>query len=467
MDENNNYPDTVDSRSVDIIETIINQEEYDIPPQSRLEEVLLELKEAIEQGGGSANIYRTTTALTDGATTNPITVDDESVTVNSGDFAIYNTQEFIFDGTQWNLLGDRVGLGEMAYLDRSDMGELAFEDASDLNLGELATKDADDIHKEISDVDYAALTTEQKNDGTEYFVYETSDDNRSIVCKDANGNFKYRAFVYGVIANGSPGWNKSATDSDAPTTPPTKVNPQASGTSLIWGLTTSEKTVYFNRFSGNALNGSNASDKDASNIGLVLTGNVNAQYSITKDGTAWITANFVETLTTDIVSLGTKETGNRYIKTYDKSYGDITIDPTPTQGSSNAVSSGGVYAALQNIPKPIDYSTTEQDTGRKWIDGKPIYQKTIAIYENSQLVAGLTLTEKELSGDTIPQNIDKAISCKQLSMRSTGYIDNGNFTDKSKALVHQSAGTLYVDTDETPVYMYAILEYTKTTDTVG
>lgn len=24
----------------------------------------------------------------------------------------------------------------------------------------------------------------------------------------------------------------------------------------------------------------------------------------------------------------------------------------------------------------IDYSTTEQNTGRKWIDGKPIYQKT-------------------------------------------------------------------------------------------
>ena len=29
--------------------------------------------------------------------------------------------------------------------------------------------------------------------------------------------------------------------------------------------------------------------------------------------------------------------------------GSITIDPTPTQGSSNAVSSGGVYTALQNV----------------------------------------------------------------------------------------------------------------------
>lgn len=36
------------------------------------------------------------------------------------------------------------------------------------------------------------------------------------------------------------------------------------------------------------------------------------------------------------------------------------------------------------IPKQIiDYSTTEQNTGRKWIDGKDIYQKTLIIEEAS------------------------------------------------------------------------------------
>ena len=75
-------------------------------------------KLAQKSGGGSgtsASIYRTTTALTDGATTNPIQVDGNDVTAVSGDFAVYNTQEFLFDGTQWNLLGDRVGLGDLAY----------------------------------------------------------------------------------------------------------------------------------------------------------------------------------------------------------------------------------------------------------------------------------------------------------------------------------------------------------------
>lgn len=67
--------------------------------------------------GGGGTIYRTTTPLTDGATTNPITVDGEPVTVKSGDFAIYSKAEFIFDGTQWDELGDTSGLGDLAYKD--------------------------------------------------------------------------------------------------------------------------------------------------------------------------------------------------------------------------------------------------------------------------------------------------------------------------------------------------------------
>lgn len=70
-------------------------------------------------GSGGGTIYRTTTALTDGATTNPITVDGEEVTVKSGDFAIYSKAEFIFDGTQWDELGDTSGLGDLAYKDNA------------------------------------------------------------------------------------------------------------------------------------------------------------------------------------------------------------------------------------------------------------------------------------------------------------------------------------------------------------
>ena len=59
-------------------------------------------------GGGGDNTHfigTTTTAITDGATTNPITVDGESYTAVKGDIVIYNSTEFIFDGSAWQSFG--------------------------------------------------------------------------------------------------------------------------------------------------------------------------------------------------------------------------------------------------------------------------------------------------------------------------------------------------------------------------
>lgn len=69
-------------------------------------------------GGGRDNyIGKTTTPLTDGATTNPITINGQSVMAKKGNIAIYNKQEFIFDGTEWNAFGDDSGLGDLAFKD--------------------------------------------------------------------------------------------------------------------------------------------------------------------------------------------------------------------------------------------------------------------------------------------------------------------------------------------------------------
>lgn len=43
-----------EGRNAEILESIINDTEYTDPPQSRIEELLLELKEVIEQGGGGS-----------------------------------------------------------------------------------------------------------------------------------------------------------------------------------------------------------------------------------------------------------------------------------------------------------------------------------------------------------------------------------------------------------------------------
>lgn len=71
----------------------------------------------------------TTTVLTDGSTTNPITIGGNSVTAVSGDIVqVYNTdEEFIFNGTSWQQLGHSVGtLGNFAFVDE---GEATFTPA--------------------------------------------------------------------------------------------------------------------------------------------------------------------------------------------------------------------------------------------------------------------------------------------------------------------------------------------------
>ena len=57
--------------------------------------------------GGDNTHYKgtTTTALENGSTTNPITIDGESYTAVFGDVVVYGYTEFVFDGTAWSEFG--------------------------------------------------------------------------------------------------------------------------------------------------------------------------------------------------------------------------------------------------------------------------------------------------------------------------------------------------------------------------
>lgn len=59
-------------------------------------------------------IGTTTTPLTDECTTNPIKIDGEDFTAESGHAVFYGKKEFIFDGTKWHEFGDMTGLGALA-----------------------------------------------------------------------------------------------------------------------------------------------------------------------------------------------------------------------------------------------------------------------------------------------------------------------------------------------------------------
>lgn len=78
-----------------------------------------------DKGGGSSFIGVTTTAITDGSTTSPITIDGKSVTPKMGDMVIYNQTEFIWDGSKWNQFGNPVNdVGKKYYFSGVSKGEI-------------------------------------------------------------------------------------------------------------------------------------------------------------------------------------------------------------------------------------------------------------------------------------------------------------------------------------------------------
>ena len=71
--------------------------------------------------GGSYFLGVTTTAITDQATTNPITIDGEAVTAKNGNMVIYGNKEFVWSGTEsagkWVEFGDLSVIGDLGYAD--------------------------------------------------------------------------------------------------------------------------------------------------------------------------------------------------------------------------------------------------------------------------------------------------------------------------------------------------------------
>ena len=170
------------------------------------------------------------------------------------------------------------------------------------------------------------------------------------------------------------------------------------------------------------------------------------------------------------------------------------VDSSPTQNSTNFVTSGGVYEAIANsassfigtqeewenlsaaqksqyeivyitddeaaVEKDI-YSTTETKTNKVWIDGKPIYRKVINI-------GALPNTSSKDVNHNI-SNLDKIINYYGSAQTSGGsYLCLPYASTSSGTTVQLWANSTIVrvitGTDRTDYSGYIILEYTKTTD---
>ena len=106
-----------------------------------------------------------------------------------------------------------------------------------------------------------------------------------------------------------------------------------------------------------------------------------------------------------------------------------------------------------------DYSTTEIDTGKKWIDGKPIYRKVINDTTSS------SSDQTMLSTIT---NLDYCISIKGILVDSgysiviPSYVNSNNYTNC--AMTDGKKPYLSVSNGYRSKAFTLIIEYTKTTD---
>lgn len=95
-----------------ILRKILGEDVTPLPPNSRVEFYLTQVEEYIERlaTGATRPIGETTTPLTDGATTNPITIGGESYTAQINDLVFYQNKEFLLTVNGWREVGDLTNL---------------------------------------------------------------------------------------------------------------------------------------------------------------------------------------------------------------------------------------------------------------------------------------------------------------------------------------------------------------------
>jgi hypothetical protein len=120
-----------------------------------------------------------------------------------------------------------------------------------------------------------------------------------------------------------------------------------------------------------------------------------------------------------------------------------------TADNMHSVTSNAVASAIQRIKS---YFTTEQPTGGKWIDGKPIYRKVI----EQNFGTGQTIITHNLG---ISRYIDVRVF-----VGSVQYVNSYLSSQYNISVFDLNVNTFAVTCNSWVGSGYIILEYTKTTD---
>ena len=140
-----------------------------------------------------------------------------------------------------------------------------------------------------------------------------------------------------------------------------------------------------------------------------------------------------------------------------------------TQLQDNAkISSDLIVKKVDNVAKPIDYfqyKTSEQFTGRYWIDGKKIYcnvitKRNIALSDGVNIAHGISNINQVIDYDVATWHTGSGTLVKYYSSASGS--SNGLSVRLSKTDIQFVGNDTWAAS--TSRVIYAIIYYTKTTD---
>lgn len=140
----------------------------------------------------------------------------------------------------------------------------------------------------------------------------------------------------------------------------------------------------------------------------------------------------------------------------------VTLDPQPSVARENKViddDMNEIKSVVNTNAGVCDYSTSETNTGKKWIDGKPIYRKVV---DTGTLPNG---TAKTVAHNI--SNLERVVHIEGFFYRSSdgmtrpfSFIYSSN-TTFAGVQVDNTNISVYASWDNQATGSYVILEYTK------
>ena len=317
----------------------------------------------------------TTTAISDGSTTNPITIGGQSVTAVSGDVVLYDGKEFVWGPSQWNEFGSTGSLHAMAFADTAS-GTISYDKATGGSVsvpqasqttkyvkiakktaGSVATNGTSDAIATVSAPTGTSLpSTNTTGSAVTSVTTSTADVIKSIPTNSKTG-----------ILNGQPSLTYkrlSTANAYAFSAAPTSVTFNAvdnTGTLPSWSASVSDDLLTISWSAGalttttskTCVNGTTSLFTYATGLLEGYTGNTDS----TKDVATGLTAGS----TTTISEVGTVSASNKQsvITAVDASstgHTDTFIKSLGTPGTSTAVTS---VTAATTIGVPTSYTVTD------------------------------------------------------------------------------------------------------------